>query len=1004
MDTQEIPISLSPTPRTSAFCYTELQNGAVLLECWSAGRGRFHEGSPDPSVFESIFDVRKNLDQASLEVTVRRHDLVVWLSDIFHVEPQNCHGTQQTLLLNLYQVLPKYAELKWQLMQREAKHFYSYSSDLLYDILMTDNIRLFVEGFLLESAIFETFGFESLHESGHFTVAHFQDMRFRSVHSELDELDDFVELAASTLIDDEAGSEDNLSTLFDFQCAPSNANSKRSMAKKRKRLLKAIGRRDFEAMDSILAQVGDKVSINHVIAAMCNYVPVIFSRLIHHCVSVDFNLESSVYIAAEKGLLDPLKMLVDAGAPIDKRDSRSGLTPLTAAASNGHLPIVDFILKDDIDMNKTPFNRRFLAAPLVEAARSGHLTIVDYLVTYGAQINNMGRKDSPLIAAANAGHLPIVEYLVAHGANVNLTDGLRSSPLSFAASSGHLPVVEYLVAHRADVNLTRYDDSSALSFAASSGHLPVVEYLVAHGADVNLTSYDGLSALSLAASSGHLPVVEYLVAHGANVNLTDYQGFSPLSLAASSGHLPVVKYLERIRRVDLSRRYYNLENQVRKRWLCIADYSLQEINDLPGKRLLKKLSASQRRLLSLVDGPNATRLSLFQAERSRDIVSIWKGGTSVMRELLNGRLPTEFHRVISFLQVADAIRLTTPDRASVCSEKPFIRSVSKWGELLHPDDRSLFTVMVECLWGRFEELVDPTQPALEVVSLLQDLVVNLVSQTRRCEARAADHLSGGHSLRYFQHRATSTMKIETENSTSQSTRNDPPDKPGLHTGLNESPDGAPEVGIPPVPSDPDWLKIAELMASAVFGVVLLWLFYIRYQYDGMQLLSNVDWGEQYTDETAAVARNCFLLALYLGIATVIPTHTTKIHLSHPYANTDPEKNESDHSKTHRVPPSTFTDSGRPLPAETAKMQKSALLSPTQSITCHNCGKVIHGRCAKNNMDRHIRLHCKKNPNRHKGHSCEKCGRRYVREDYVRDHRCKRKMGGSRFVSVKTQEL
>src|SRR5205814_8712767 len=92
---------------------------------------------------------------------------------------------------------------------------------------------------------------------------------------------------------------------------------------------------------------------------------------------------------------------------------------------------------------------------LLAAARNGHLEVVKYLVEHGANIDerNNARDKTPLLAAAFDGHYDIVKYLVEHGANVNVQAVNGWTPLHDAAYIGNFEVVKYLVDHGADLSL-----------------------------------------------------------------------------------------------------------------------------------------------------------------------------------------------------------------------------------------------------------------------------------------------------------------------------------------------------------------------------------------------------------------------------------------------------------------------------------------------------------------------------------------------------------------------
>lgn len=63
-------------------------------------------------------------------------------------------------------------------------------------------------------------------------------------------------------------------------------------------------------------------------------------------------LGNSVNMAARQGFVDIIRMLGDAGAPLDTRSSE-GYTPLHSAVKNGHLAVVEYLLSKKVDVNAT---------------------------------------------------------------------------------------------------------------------------------------------------------------------------------------------------------------------------------------------------------------------------------------------------------------------------------------------------------------------------------------------------------------------------------------------------------------------------------------------------------------------------------------------------------------------------------------------------------------------------------------------------------------------------
>ena len=122
-------------------------------------------------------------------------------------------------------------------------------------------------------------------------------------------------------------------------------------------------------------------------------------------------------IAAQEGLVEITKLLVDAGADVHLKGSGAH-TPLRIASRNGHIELVKYFLSKGSEVDTRGDDG---ATPLEHAASKGHLEIVVLLVEAGADINIQDKeKDFPLGEAAKKGFIDVVNYLLSKGADTSL--------------------------------------------------------------------------------------------------------------------------------------------------------------------------------------------------------------------------------------------------------------------------------------------------------------------------------------------------------------------------------------------------------------------------------------------------------------------------------------------------------------------------------------------------------------------------------------------------------
>ena len=236
------------------------------------------------------------------------------------------------------------------------------------------------------------------------------------------------------------------------------------------------------------------------------------------------------------------EMLAFPRVDVNRRDL-NGLTALSWASSNGHLPVVCELLDrgaftlpsrkpDDVDV-----------MPLHAAALAGHAHVVREPVARGADVNVRSFDGwQPLMSASYNGRADVVMALLDLGADVNArVDSGNMTSLMLAATKGNMAAVcALLAAPGIDIDLENIYGRTALFFACERGHLDVVRALLNRGASARPSfggdDFRSATPLSIAATLGHMDVVREFLARGTDINaVATGSSRTPLMLVATAG-------------------------------------------------------------------------------------------------------------------------------------------------------------------------------------------------------------------------------------------------------------------------------------------------------------------------------------------------------------------------------------------------------------------------------------------------------------------------------------
>lgn len=246
--------------------------------------------------------------------------------------------------------------------------------------------------------------------------------------------------------------------------------------------------------------------------------------------------------AARDGNIDGAKLLLDAGADIEKTDP-NGMTPLLIAIINDQMPMAELLIARGANVNAVDW---YGQAPLWAAVdarnmainsntlehhadREGGLKVIKILLDKGADVNHRVKE-----------YPPIRRWLMGLG-SLAWVDFTGQTAFLRASLSGDVTVMKLLLEHGADPNIPTFGGTTPLMAAAGinwvfnetfdegpEALLEAVKLCHSLGNEINATNSMGLAAIHGAANRGSDNIIEYLAENGADLTVKDEIGRTPL--------------------------------------------------------------------------------------------------------------------------------------------------------------------------------------------------------------------------------------------------------------------------------------------------------------------------------------------------------------------------------------------------------------------------------------------------------------------------------------------
>ncbi|XP_012287213.1 histone-lysine N-methyltransferase EHMT2 isoform X2 [Orussus abietinus] len=246
----------------------------------------------------------------------------------------------------------------------------------------------------------------------------------------------------------------------------------------------------------------------------------------------------SLYTSVKNGDLEKLVNVLACGYNANHtfRDY-AHRTSLHIAADKGHMPCVHVLVQAGAQVDVMDRNQ---LTPLMLAASKGETEVVRYLVRIGADVTLKGEDGmTALHMAAKSGHLDVCQIILSE-CNIPKTlidsvdDGGWTS-LIWACEFCHTEVARFLLEKKCDPLIRDAEQNIALHWSAFSGSAEITEMLLNEGCDVNAVNVHGDTPLHIAARQDQYAVSVLLLARGAKVGELNAAGETAVNCCSADG-------------------------------------------------------------------------------------------------------------------------------------------------------------------------------------------------------------------------------------------------------------------------------------------------------------------------------------------------------------------------------------------------------------------------------------------------------------------------------------
>jgi ankyrin repeat protein len=228
--------------------------------------------------------------------------------------------------------------------------------------------------------------------------------------------------------------------------------------------------------------------------------------------------------AVEMKNIPIIDTLIKSGVDINKPDS-NGLTVLYYAVLNEDIDAIHLLFEKGAKINEPDSS----ILPLIKAIEMKNIPIIDILIKNGADINkSFNYGDTLLTYAIKFYSIDTIKLLIEKGADVNKPNSYGNTPLHFAVLTNKIDVIKLLFEKGAKINKSDYlNRNTSLHMALENTlSIEIADKLIDFGADVNIKNKRDETPLDLAIKN-KLPeyIIEKIKSRITTTNTTQTGGY-----------------------------------------------------------------------------------------------------------------------------------------------------------------------------------------------------------------------------------------------------------------------------------------------------------------------------------------------------------------------------------------------------------------------------------------------------------------------------------------------